>query len=157
MRGSLPRVPKGERTISAGDFFRGMMATALGADEILIAIEVPAKTAGQGMAYVKFTHPASRYAVIGAAVVVTLKGGSCTKAQVAIGGLLPVAARLAEVESAMVGSQPSTDAIAKAAGLATRHLGEDVIGDLFASADYRRAMAPVFVRRALSTAVERAS
>jgi carbon-monoxide dehydrogenase medium subunit len=149
--------PNGERAIPASDFFRGMMSTALGAEEILTAVELPAKMAGQGMAYVKFTHPASRYAVIGVAAVVTMNSGSCTKAQVVIGGLLPVATRLRDVESAIVGAQPSTDAIAKAAGLAVGHLGDDVIGDLFASAEYRIAMAPIFVKRALAAAFERAS
>jgi aerobic carbon-monoxide dehydrogenase medium subunit len=147
--------PKGERTIAAGDFFQGMMATALGEYEILAAIEVPAKKSGEGMAYAKFVHPASRYAVVGAAAVVTMKDGACTAARVAIGGLLPAASRARAVEAALVGARPSPDTIAKAAELVSKDLGADVLGDIFASAEYRRAMAAVFVKRALTTAFAR--
>jgi carbon-monoxide dehydrogenase medium subunit len=59
--------PGGTRTVAASDFFRGMMTTALGDGEILTSIGVPAVAGGRGAAYVKLAHPASRYAVIGAA------------------------------------------------------------------------------------------
>jgi carbon-monoxide dehydrogenase medium subunit len=149
--------PKGERTIAAGDFFQGMMTTALDASEILVRIEIPSKRPGQGMAYVKFAHPASRYAVIGAAAVITMKDGACSAAQVAIGGLVPVPARLTDVETAVRGTRPSDEAVGKAAAAATRHFDGDILGDIFASAEYRKAMAPVFVKRALAAAVARAS
>src|SRR5216117_3602394 len=55
---------EGAKTIGASDFFQGLMTTAIGEHDLLTAIDVPVKTAGQGMAYVKFPHPASRYAVI---------------------------------------------------------------------------------------------
>src|SRR5712692_6351122 len=136
--------PKGERTIAASDFFQGMMATALGEHDILTAIEVAAQKKGEGMAYVKFVHPASRYAVIGAAAVIAVKDGACSAARVAIGGLVPAPARARGVEGALVGARQSADTIAKAAGLVSKDLGADVLGDIFASAEYRRAMAPVF-------------
>jgi carbon-monoxide dehydrogenase medium subunit len=149
--------PNGERTIAAADFFQGMMTTALGPDELLTAVEVAAKKSGEGTAYVKFVHPASRYAVIGVAAAVAVKDGACSAARVAIGGLLPAAARARAVESALVGARPSTDTIAKAAALVSKDLGADVLGDIFASAEYRRAMAAVFVKRALTIAFTRAA
>jgi carbon-monoxide dehydrogenase medium subunit len=148
---------KGERTIPAGEFFKGMMTTALDASELLTAIEFPSKKPGQGMAYIKFPHPASRYAVIGAAAVVTMKNGTCEAAQVAIGGVVPVPARLREVEAAVKGARPSGDGVAKAAAETARQLGGDILGDVFASAEYRKAMAPVYVKRALAAAFERAA
>jgi carbon-monoxide dehydrogenase medium subunit len=148
--------PKGERMIPASDFFQGMMTTALGEHEILTAIEVSAKKSGEGMAYTKFTHPASRYAVVGAAAIVTVKDGACSAARVTIGGVLPAATRARAVETALTGARLSPDAIAKAAGLASKDLGADVLEDLFASAEYRRAMAAVYVKRALTAAFERA-
>src|SRR3954447_10245478 len=102
------------RTIEADRFFQGMMTTALADGEILTAIEVAARKPGEGMAYVKFTHPASRYAVVGAAAVVVLSGGACTAARVAVGGLTPNAVRAAAVEKALVGAHTSTDTIARA-------------------------------------------
>ena len=146
----------GERSIPAADFFEGMMETALGDHDIVTAIEVPTAPAGQGQAYIKFSHPASRYAVVASAASVTLVGGSISTAAVALGGLVPVATRATSVEQALAGQAPSADAIATAATAVSADLGDDLIGDIYASAEYRRAMAPVCVKRALKAAVERA-
>ena len=146
----------GERGIPAADFFESMMETALGDQDIVTAIEIPAAPAGQGQAYVKFSHPASRYAVVGVAASVSMNGGSVSAAAVALGGLVPVATRAASVEQALAGQAPSADAIATAAAAVSADLGDDLIGDIYASAEYRRAMAPVCVKRALTAAVERA-
>ena len=148
-------VDDGERSIPAADFFEGMMETALGDHDIVTAIEVPAAGAGQGQAYVKFSHPASRYAVVGAAAAVTLVGGTVGVVAVALGGLVPTARRAASVEKALAGQAPTADAIAAAAVAVSADLGDELIGDIYASAEYRRAMAPVCVKRALRAAVER--
>ncbi len=146
----------GERSIPAADFFEGMMETALGDHDIVTAIEVPATSAGQGQAYIKFSHPASRYAVIGVAAVVTMSSDHVANGAVALGGLVPVATRATSVEQALGGQAPSDDTIAAAAAAVSADLGDDLIGDIYASAEYRRAMAPVCVKRALKAAVERA-
>ena len=148
--------PGGKKTINADQFFQGMMATALGEQDLLTGIEVAAQAAGQGGSYVKFVHPASRYAVIGVAAIVTAVGGSCTSAAIALGGLVPRPVRASSVEKAITGQALSSDAIASAASRVSQDLGSDVLGDIFASAEYRRAMAPVWVKRALAKAVERA-
>ena len=147
--------PNGERTIPIDAFFQGMMTTALGSDEILTAIDVPARQAGQGMAYVKFRHPASGYAVLGAAAVVSVADGICTSARVAIGGLLPAAVRCGDVERTVQQQALSSDTVSRAASEVRRVLNDDVMGDIFASADYRKAMAPVYVARALRSASSR--
>lgn len=149
--------PKGERTIPIGDFFQGMMTTALGPDEILTVIDVPSRQAGQGMAYVKFSHPASRYAVIGAAAALSMKDGLCTAARVAIGGLLPVPVRCPGVERAIEKQPVSPESVTRAAAEVSRALtpAGHVMGDIFASAEYRQAMAPVYVGRALTAASAR--
>jgi len=146
----------GERKIQAADFFEGMMATALSENDIVTTIEMPAATAGQGQSYVKFSHPASRYAVVGVAAVVTLNGGLIKTAAVALGGLVPATIRATSVEQALSGQTPSADVLATAATTVSLDLGDDLIGDIYASASYRRAMASVCVKRALTTAVERA-
>ena len=146
--------PDGERSLAAADFFEGMMATALGEHDILTAVNVPAT--GAGSAYAKFSHPASRYAVVGAAAVVTVAGGTCSAAAVAVGGATAVPVRCAAVEAALAGQAVSADAIAAAAANAGGDLGDDLLGDVFASGEYRKAVAPVFVQRALTAAAERA-
>jgi carbon-monoxide dehydrogenase medium subunit len=148
--------PKGERLIPADQFFTGIMTTALGEDEILTGVQVPVAPRGQASAYEKFSHPASRYAVLGAAASIALKDGTCTAARIAIGGLLPSARRAPRVEKALVGKALTDETIAAAAAEVAGDLGNDVIGDLFASAEYRSEMAPIYVKRAITTAVQRA-
>ena len=148
--------PKGERTISADGFFTGIMSTTLADDEVITAIVVPALAKEQGSAYVKFSHPASRYAVIGVAASVTSSGGTCSAARVALGGLVPHATRANAVEKALVGGGLDTTAIGTAAAKVGTDLGNEVTGDIFASAEYRTAVAPVYVKRAIAAAAARA-
>jgi carbon-monoxide dehydrogenase medium subunit len=149
--------PGGERAIPADQFFTGIMTTALEEDEILTAVRLTAATRGQGSAYEKFAHPASRYAVVGVAASVTVSNGTCHAARIALGGLLPHARRAGSAESALVGQALTDDTIAAAADRISADLGADVSGDIYASAGYRAAMAPVFTKRALATAAARAS
>ena len=144
------------KTSDAASFFTGIMATTLGDNDLLVAVEVPVKKAGQGQAYVKFSHPASRYAVIGVAAVITASGGKCTAAAVALGGLTTHAVRASSVEQALTGQPLSADTIASAAAQVKLDLGSDVLGDVFASATYRAAVAPVWVKRAITAAADRA-
>jgi carbon-monoxide dehydrogenase medium subunit len=143
-------------TVAIDAFFQGLMTTALGPSDVLAAVWVPALGNGRGAAYEKFPHPASRYAVIGAAAYVEVRGGSCTRARVAVGGLVPKPTRLRSVESALEGRSLSGDAVSKAVAGVAQDLGGDVIGDIFASADYRRAVVPTYVQRAVSAAIQRA-
>ena len=163
--------PHGERPVAIDGFFQGVMTTALGADDLLTAIRIPTAGQAQGSAYVKFPHPASRYAVIGVAASLTSGTGGgwraaltpgasretvCSSASVAIGGLVPAPVRCSAVEQALAGKPLSDEAFAAAAAAVGGDLGDDLLGDIFASADYRKAIAPVYVRRALAAAAERA-
>ena len=148
--------PGGERTIPADQFFTGIMTTALSEDEILLAVHVQASGRGQGSAYEKFAHPASRYAVVGVAAWVAVTNGTCSAARIALGGLLPNARRANEAERALIGKPLTEETIAAAADRVSADLGRDVSGDIYASAEYRAAMAPVFTKRALATAAARA-
>lgn len=149
--------PGGERTIHADQFFTGIMTTALSEDEILVAVHVQASGRGQGSAYEKFAHPASRYAVLGVAASVAVTDGTCSAARIALGGLLPNARRASSAERALIGKAINDDTIAAAADQVAADLGNDVSGDIYASAEYRSAMAPVFTKRALANAAARAS
>jgi aerobic carbon-monoxide dehydrogenase medium subunit len=148
--------PKGTRTIPAEDFFTGIMSTALAEDEVVSEIAVPAAAPGQGSAYVKFAHPASRYAVIGVAALVSMTKDQCSAARVALGGLLPHATRARTVETALVGKPGTAAVIEAAAALLRADLGDQVSGDIYASAEYRAAVAPVYVKRAVTAAAARA-
>jgi carbon-monoxide dehydrogenase medium subunit len=147
--------PRGERSIDAAQFFTGIMTTTLADDEILSSIIVPGAAQGQGSAYVKFSHPASRYAVIGAAASVAISAGVCSAASVAIGGLVSHAKRLPSVERALTGHAPSDTNLAAAAEDIAVDLGAEITGDIYASGEYRAAVAPVYVTRALTAAAAR--
>jgi len=148
--------PSGERTIPADGFFTGIMTTTLADDEVLTAVVVPVAARGQGSAYVKFSNPASRYAVVGVAASLTVANNQCSAARIAVGGLVPHARRTATVEKALTGKELNAAAIAAAAGQVGSDLGAEVTGDIFASASFRKAVAPVYVKRAIAAATARA-
>ena len=141
----------GKRSIGASEFFRGMFETALAHGEVLTAV---AFDAAPHSAYVKFHHPASHYAVVGAAAVVTLDGGKIATARVALTGVGDQAFRATTVERALVGVT-AADAAAVSAACAGAAAGVDARADTFASAAYRAAMADVFAARAVTAAAGR--
>jgi aerobic carbon-monoxide dehydrogenase medium subunit len=149
--------PNGARSVAAANFFTGLFETALGENEVLTAVEVPAEGTENGSAYAKLFNPASRYAMVGACANITVSlTGECTACSVAVGGLTSKATAAPSVGTALVGKRLTDDNIAAAAALVLNDLGGDVMGDIHASAAYRRQMAPVFVGRALTLAGHRA-
>jgi carbon-monoxide dehydrogenase medium subunit len=147
--------PRGERTITADNFFVDMLTTALDAHEVLTEVRVPAMKPGQGAAYIKHPHPASRYAVVGVAAVVTRDAsGACTGCRVAITGAGPKAVRASATEAALTGKTLTAENIAEAASHAAD--GMDFLSDAYASEEYRAHLVRVYTRRALTAAAERA-
>lgn len=146
--------PGGSRTINADDLFVEMLTTALEPTEVLTRVTFPRLGKGEGAAYAKLRQPASRYAIVGVAAYVKLDGGTVAAARVAVTGAGAKAVRQPEVEAALVGTDGSAEAIAAAAEQAGG--GIDYLGDIHASAEYRRAMVKVYTKRALTSALERA-
>jgi carbon-monoxide dehydrogenase medium subunit len=142
---------RGERSLKAREFFIDILTTALQSDEILTEIRVPAMAPRTGSAYEKFPNPASRYAIVGVAAVVTVDGnGACQKASIGLNGVTgkPVAA--VGVEQALVGKRLNDQVIQEAAAKAAD--GLQPLGDIFASAEYRLHLARVYTKRALTKA-----
>lgn len=147
--------PKGRRTVKVDDWFQGLMATALHEDEILVELRVPAWPAGSGGAYLKFPHPASRFAVVGVGALVTLdKEGKCTRASVGVTGAGTKAVRAKGVEAALTGKKLDAATIEAAAQKAAD--GVDVQADLQGSVEYKSHLCRVFAKRAITEAVKRA-
>jgi len=147
--------PNGGREVAAGDCFVGIFTTALTTGELVTEVHVPVTKPGMGGAYAKHEHPASGYSVAGAAAVLTVEGGSCSRARVIIGGAMPTPMRATAVEKALVGSAPTEEAIAAA----VEHVAEALdspTGDTYASGEYRVHLAAVLAKRALTAAAERA-
>lgn len=147
--------PQGERRIAAADFFKGPLETALRSDEILVEVVIPALPERSGSAYAKFRNPASRFAVVGVAAVVSLaKDGRVARAAIGVTGAADMPHRASAAEKALVGS--SGDAAAIAAASARAGEGVRMLSDLAASAEYRGHLVTVFARRAIERAIERA-
>lgn len=148
--------PGGERSVAAQDFFTGLFETTLQEGELVSSIDVPTESAGTGSAYAKLFNPASRYAVVGCAAQVKLENGLCSAASIAIGGLTSHAIKAKAVEAALVGMALYEANIAAAAAQIASDIGDDVMGDMHASADYRLSIAPIYVARAITAAAARA-
>jgi carbon-monoxide dehydrogenase medium subunit len=146
----------GERTITADDFFVGLFETALEEGELVTSVNVPAQPSGTGAAYAKHRHPASFFAVAGAAAVVSVENGTCTEARITIGGvgIAPVDATAAA--DALRGGAVSEEAFAAASELVPQSI-PDARTDTYASGEYRTHLAKVLARRALAKAFERAA
>ena len=146
----------GGRSVAVADFVEDAFVTTLAENEVITAVSVPTLAANQRAEYAKMAHPASFYAVVGGAVVVTMDGERCTAASVAVGGLTPRPVKAPAVEAALTGATLTVDSIAAA----TANLGDDlaaagvdIIGDVYASAEYRAGVAPVEVKHALLHAI----
>ncbi len=145
--------PKGTRTIKADDMFVGLFTTALAADEVLTQIKGPAMAQGQAGAYLKHPHPASRYAVVGVAVVGSSSGGNASGVRVGVTGASDHAYRARKSEDAINGKPLNADTIKAAAAHAAE--GASMLSDLTASAEYRAHLVQVYTARALRKLDER--
>jgi len=143
--------PGGARVVKAHDFFQAMFTVDLAADEIITAVRFkPVKSA----AYAKLHQRASHFAIVGVAAALDVSKGVIQSARVGLTGASSHATRLTDVEQALAGKPLSKDSFEAAARAAGKDLA-DINSDLHASEDYRRAMIPVFTKRALARAADR--
>jgi carbon-monoxide dehydrogenase medium subunit len=140
------------RVVKARNFFRGLFTVDLGPEEIITSVQfAPVKAA----AYAKLHQRASHFAIVGVAAALEIAGGVIQSARIGVTGATPSAKRLTAVEQQLTGTKVSAETIAAASKDAGADL-KDLNGDLHASEDYRRAMIPVFTKRALAAALDRA-
>ena len=156
--GAVIAGPAGSRTVPLAELFAGPGRVALAPGELLTAVCLPAPGAGDGSAYRRLDLRRSvDIAVVGASAAVRVEGGQITRARLAIGAVAPTPRRVPEAERTLAGVplsevDPVLDTVAR--------LCQDAaspIDDVRASAEYRRAMVAVVVRRALSAALGRAT
>jgi carbon-monoxide dehydrogenase medium subunit len=142
--------PSGEREILTDDLFVDLLTTSLDPSEVLTSISIPASAIGAKAAYEKHAHPASGYAVVGVAAVLSIDSGAITAAGVAVTGATSKATRLTGVEAALVGQPATADTIAAATANASN--GLEINGDVYASEEYRAHLVNVLAKRALTRA-----
>jgi carbon-monoxide dehydrogenase medium subunit len=139
----------GRRTVPAADFFVDYLQTAVGPDEVLVEVRVP-KQDGWGHHYEKFHRTAQAWALVGVAALVRRSNGSIAEARVGLTNMGATPVRAAATEAALAGADASSSAVAAAAEHAAD--GASPTSDLHAGADYRRHLARVLTRRAVSAA-----
>ncbi|MBI1378027.1 MAG: xanthine dehydrogenase family protein subunit M [Frankiales bacterium] len=140
----------GRRTVAAADFFVDFFTTAVGPDEVLVAVRVPKLGAGWGFDYQKFHRTAQAWAIVGAAAAVKVEGGTITEARVGLTNMGPSPVRASSVEAALTGGPATAEAIAAASASAAE--GTAPTSDTHADADFRRHLAAVLTKRAVSKA-----
>ncbi len=142
--------PGGRRTVPARDFFVDYLTTALAEDELLVEVRVP-KLAGQwGMHYEKFNRVAQAWSIVAVAAAVRREDGRIAEARIGLTNMGPTPLRATASEQALAGVAAGADAIAEAARHAAE--GTEPSDDLNAKADYRRHLAQVLTRRAVTVA-----
>jgi carbon-monoxide dehydrogenase medium subunit len=146
---------QGERSVDAEKFFLGPMMTAIGANEILTEIRVPAAQRRCGYSYLKMAQQASGFAIVGVAVALRLDGkGRCEDVGIGVTGLGDKPFRAHAVEERLRGSKLTGKVIE--AGAAVIADGLEPLEDLHAAADYRAHLARVYAGRAIQAAARQA-
>lgn len=157
LKGRLKMVSsKGERTMAVEEFFKDYFETALQADEILTEIQVPDPLPHTGTAYKKFSLLEGDYALVSAAVSITLspKDGNCSDARIVLGAAAPVPMRAKRAEKVLVGRKLNGNLLQEAGKVALEEARP--ISDMHASEKYRRKVIAVLVKRVAGEAWERA-
>ena len=140
----------GTREIAAADLFEDFLTTAVGDDEILTEVRLPALD-GYGFGFQKFNRRQEDWAMVGVCALVK-KGadGSCEDVRIGLTHMGSTPLRAAASEQALRGKPLDAQSIAAAADQAAE--GTDPPADLNASAEYKGHLARVLTRRALEAA-----
>jgi aerobic carbon-monoxide dehydrogenase medium subunit len=146
--------PRGERDIPARGFYRGIYSTALAPDEILLSVRIPMPADRHGWAYEKQKRKTGDYATAAAAVVLTMTGGACASAAIALTNVADTPLFAKDAGDAVVGTSVDEAAIVEAVRRARTIANPSADGR--GPADFRTYIAGVMVRRALIRAKERA-
>jgi carbon-monoxide dehydrogenase medium subunit len=139
--------PDGERTVAAADFFEDLFETAVGEGELLTAIRIPKHT-GWGAAYEKFVRVSHQWSIVAVAATVQLDQGKIVEAAIGLTNMGSTPLRATAVEEALAGCSAGDlgDACSSAAD------GTNPPTDLNADADYRKHLATVLTKRAVTAA-----
>lgn len=145
---------RGQRQVPAQDFFVDYMTTALNPDELLQAVQIPTPAPRSGWSFKEVSRRHGDFALVATAALVTLdEAGTCTDARLVLTGVGPTPVTV-DLSTTLIGAVPTADAVAAAADAAREAV--DPPSDVHATSDYRRHLARVLSRRALTTAIERA-
>lgn len=145
----------GSRTIAIDDFFQGLFATSLAADELLTEVQIPMPKPRSGGAYLKMERKVGDFATAGVAVQLNLDAsGKIEQIGIGLTNVGLQALRAKRSEDALRGEMPEAKWIERAALFAQEDC--DPNPDLRGSVEYKRNLVRILTLRALEKAVERA-
>ncbi len=139
----------GQRTVDAADMFKDYLETAVEPGEVLTEVRMPAFD-GWGFGYEKFNRRSEDWAMVGVCALVKQNQGMCEDIRIGLTNMGSAPLRARAVEDALRGQPLTPEAIARAAENAPE--GTDPPSDLNASSDYKRHLARVLCKRAVSEA-----
>jgi aerobic carbon-monoxide dehydrogenase medium subunit len=148
----LAKSARGERVIAAGDFFQGIMTTALQDDELLAEARLPVLAGGTRCGFYEFSRRAGDFALAAALATYRVEGGKIVEPRVALGGVEVSPRRIAEAERALAGAEPGDAAFRAAAAAAAGAV--DPLEDIVNTAEFRRDLVLAVTRRALERAAK---
>lgn len=144
----------GSRRVAARDYYDGPYSTAAETGELLTEIRIPRPAAGHGHAYLKLKRKVGDYATAAAAVILTMSGGKCASASVALTNVGDTPIFAAAAAQALVGTALDAAAVGKAVDIAkglTRPAA-----DARGPVEYRTYAAGIMLARAIERARSRA-
>lgn len=145
--------PGGTREIAVDDFFTGLFETALADGELLTEIRIPKPRANGGGAYLKFERKVGDYAISAVAVNLTMNGDTVERIRIGLTNLSAVPMRARQAEAALLGHVANEETLEEAGKAAAAEC--DPSGDLRGSAEYKRDVTRVLVKRTVMKAISR--
>lgn len=146
---------KGQREVPVTDFFLSPNSTALQEDEMITEIRIPSFPERAGASFCKLRHHQTSVdiAIVNVATRLHMRDGRCVESVLSMGAVGPTPLRATRAE-AMLNGENLNEGLLKEASQAA--MEESVpIDDIRASADYRRKMIAVFVKKSLETSLRR--
>jgi 2-furoyl-CoA dehydrogenase FAD binding subunit len=147
--------PRGRRRVPAAEFVVGAMTTAVGAEEVLVAVEFPAVRPGEGFGFAEIARRHGDFALAGVVTRVRVADGTVSQARLTAFGVSdrPVTREVTDLVRAAGGSEArlreGTDALAIEI--------VDTAGDAHGSPGYRRRLLGVLAARELASAHRKAT
>ncbi len=143
--------PSGEKELSPDEFFLTYLTTSLEPSDLLVEVRIPALPHKTGWSFRELSRRSGDFAIVAVAILLfTEKTGVCSEARISMGGVAPTPVRAGEAEGLLAGQKITEKMIDQAAQQAAEETDTD--SDYHASAEYRKDMARVFVKRGLQEA-----
>jgi carbon-monoxide dehydrogenase medium subunit len=145
--------PKNSRQVSAEDFFKDYLTSALDPGEILTRVLLPSRPASLKSSYLKYARAHGDYATVSVAVALEMVQGKCAQARIALGSCGPRPVRSLEAEHRLIGTALTDADLADAAEMLRS--ATDPVDDVRGSAEYRKMLVGPLLRRAVRQTLEK--